>query len=113
MNVMYYVNKYEHAATFLFAKLGLSRAANAPGLVVLEQHIHYHKEVFANDLLEVESWVVDFGRKVITLAHEIRNPVSEHTISTATMKYALIDRQTRRAIPIPDSMHIARQESGL
>jgi len=46
MNVMYYIDKFEHAGRNFDIELGLLNDANKEkiGLVVLEQNIKYHQE---------------------------------------------------------------------
>ena len=60
MNVMYYINKFEHAGRNFDIELGLFKdgLSEEKGIVVLEQNIKYLKEVFEDDLLDTEGKIL-------------------------------------------------------
>ena len=64
MNVMYYINKFENAGRNLSLEMGVSKIMSKEiGFVVVEQTIKYLREVFEDDLLFVESSLVNFSNK--------------------------------------------------
>ena len=104
MNVMYYVNKYELAGRNLFVKLGLTKQYlndNNYGVAVVEQHIKYHREVFEDDILYIESVVEGCSEKVITLFHELKNGTSHQVVGAATIKLVVFDKYRRKAVKLP------------
>ena len=103
MNVMYYVNKFENAGRNLDPYLGYSDMGpkEKVGIVVVEQTIKYIKEVFEDDLLYVESSLVNIGNKAITVFHEMYNGNSKELVATMHVVFVLFDKVKRKAIPFP------------
>ena len=103
MNVMYYINKYEHAGRNTDLELDLFSEASDDevGIVVLEQHIKYLKEVFEDDLLYIESTLLDVGNKAYKVLHEMYNGRSRELVSTMQLVLVLFDKEKRRALPFP------------
>ena len=104
MNVMYYINKYEHAGRNFGLEMGLTEIGNPEevGSVVLEQTIKYFKEVFEDDLLYVESSLLDVGNKAFTVLHEMYNGKTKELVSNMKIALVLFDKVNRRALPFPE-----------
>ena len=76
LNVQYFPAFAWDGARHLHAALGLGpRALAAAGLKVrtIEDHIRYHRELFAADAWEVASGPVEIGESTLVAYHEIRN----------------------------------------
>ena len=76
LNVQYFPAFAWDGARHLHAALGLGpRALAAQGLKVrtVEDHIRYHRELFAADAFEVASGPVEIGESTMVAYHEIRN----------------------------------------
>jgi len=103
MNVMYYVNKFEHAGRTFNLDLGLLEIMNKGkiGIVVLEQKLNYYQEVFEDDVLYVESSVIDIGTKAYTLFHEMYNGGTKELVSTMRVVLTLFDQVERKAVVFP------------
>jgi YbgC/YbaW family acyl-CoA thioester hydrolase len=104
---MYYINKYEQAATYYLLKLGFTRAIckqNNWGIAVLEQNIQYFAETLEDDVLRIETFISDKTRKVITLTHEMKNEETGELVSRAIMKYVLLDREKRKALLLSETI---------
>ncbi|MEO1436762.1 MAG: thioesterase family protein [Bacteroidota bacterium] len=107
MNVMYYVNKFEHGGRILFSQLGLGREYLEPqkiGVVVVEQIFQYKQEVFEDDILQVRSQIIGVGNKVIQVRHEMYQTESNYLAATADLKLLFLDLQARKAITLTDEM---------
>ena len=104
MNVMYYINKYEYAGRSFDLELGLfsANSDNTIGIVVIEQTINYYKEVFEDDLIYIESSLVDIGNKAFKVFHEMYNGRTKELVSTMNAVLTLFDKATRKAIPFPE-----------
>jgi len=103
MNVMYYVNKFEHAGRNFGYHLGFNDVISKDiGSVVLEQNIKYLKEVFEDDLLYVESSLLKIGNKALTVLHEMYNIVSEEKVCEMIAVIVLFDKIDRKALPFPE-----------
>jgi len=77
MNVMWYVGKFDEATWQLLASVGLSSARlrkEQIGMVAVEQHIEYKREVLAGDLLTIRSSVQERREKSLLLLHENDQP---------------------------------------
>ncbi len=105
MNVMYYVNKFEHAGRNFNLDLGLREMMSQGkiGIVVLEQKLNYYREVFEDDILYVESSLIDIGNKAYTLFHEMYNAETKELVSTMRVVLTLFDQVARKAIVFPEA----------
>ncbi len=109
MNVMYYVNKFEHAGRNTSVELGLTDIVgkNNIGIVVVEQQIKYLREVLEDDLIYIESTLVDIGNKAFTILHEMYNTKSKELVSTMKIAAVLFDKVGRKALPFPKEKKIS------
>lgn len=70
MNVMYYINKFEYVGRSFSMELGfVDVGSELVGMVVLEQYIKYLKEVFEDDLLYIEFFLLSVGNKVFIVLY--------------------------------------------
>ncbi len=109
MNVMYYVNKFELAGRNTNVALGLTDVVgkNNIGVVVVEQQIKYLREVFEDDLLYIESTLLEIRNKAFTILHEMYNTKSKELVSTMKVVIVLFDQVDRKALPFPKDKKIA------
>lgn len=112
MNVMYYINKFEHAGRNfeMELKLGTADDRENVGMVVLEQQVKYLREVFEDDLLYIETALVEVGNKAFTLMHEMYNARSKELVCTMRIVLVLFDKVNRKALPIPPERRAALLE---
>ena len=104
MNVMYYINKFENAGRNFNLDIGLVPIMEQDpnmGIVVLEQTINYIKEVFEDDLLYVESELVDVGNKAYKIQHNMYNGATKELVSTMKIAVVLFDKMLRKSMIFP------------
>lgn len=103
MNVMYYINKFEHAGRNFSLELGFVEVGDSDtvGMVVLEQHIKYLKEVFEDDLLYIESSLLSVGNKAFTVLHQMFNGRTKALVCEMKIVLVLFDKINRTALPMP------------
>lgn len=103
MNVMYYINKFEHAGRNFSLELGFDELGDSEvmGMVVLEQHIKYLKEVFEDDLLFIESTLLTVGNKAFTVLHQMFNAKTKVLVCEMRIVSVLFDKINRSALPMP------------
>ena len=102
MNVMYYINKFEHAGRNFSMELGFADVGSeSVGMVVLEQHIKYLKEVFEDDLLYIESSLLSVGNKAFTVLHQMFNSKTKALVCEMKIVLVLFDKINRTALPMP------------
>ena len=104
MNVMWYVGKFDEATWQLLASVGLSSARlrkEQIGMVAVEQHIEYKREVLAGDLLTIRSSVQERREKSLLLLHEMTNQETQELAARTTLTGVCIDMTTRKVRPLP------------
>jgi acyl-CoA thioester hydrolase len=104
MNVAWYVAKFDEATWQLFAAIGLTpsrlRDENL-GMAGVEQNIEYERELFAGDVVEVSSTVLEIKDKAIRFAHEMKNVETGELAARTVLVAVHLDKATRRARPFP------------
>ncbi|MGA8144381.1 MAG: thioesterase family protein [Candidatus Acidiferrales bacterium] len=104
MNVMWYVGKFDEATWQLLAGLGFipSRLQKeGRGLVAVEQHIQYKRELRSGDVVTVRSAVLEVKDKVIRFSHEMTNDETGDVAATTVLVGVYFDTAARRATPMP------------
>src|SRR5215469_13942565 len=79
MNVMWYVGKFDEATWQILAAVGASPSrmrTEGFGLVAVEQHIEYKRELRAGDLLTIRSSVLEAREKSVRFVHQMTNEES-------------------------------------
>lgn len=101
MNVMWYVGKFDEATWNLFVQFGLTPSylrQEGRGMVAVEQHLTYKRELLAGDIVEVSSRVLDVGGKSIRFAHEMRNVETGEVAALCELTGIHLDRTARKAV---------------
>jgi acyl-CoA thioesterase FadM len=107
MNVMYYINKFENAGRNFNLELGLAKPMTTDpnmGMVVIEQTIKYIKEVFEDDLIYIESELIDIGNKAFTIKHDMYNGLTKELVSNMRLVGVLFDKKSRKAMAFPTEL---------
>ena len=88
MNVMWYVGKFDEATWQLLASVGLSSARlrkEQIGMVAVEQHIEYKREVLAGDLLTIRSSVQEVRDKSLLFVHDMTNQETQELAARTSL----------------------------
>jgi len=107
MNVMWYTGKFDEATWHLFNILGCTSAymnQNNRGMVAVEQHIVYKKELFAGNLIHICSGILEVKEKSIKFIHEMINSETEELAATCVLTGVHLDTTARKATPFPDHL---------
>ena len=105
MNVQFYVAKFDEAVWVFFSLLGLTAMylrENKRGMVALEQHINYYKEVLAGDVIYIETEIVEMKEKTIRIRHTMFNLENKEKVSETTVTGLHIDTEFRKSMPLPE-----------
>lgn len=105
MNVMYYINKFEHAGRNLSLAFGLSKSymqEKQIGIAVVEHNILYKREVFEDDLIHIYSKPIEYSDKVFTVFHEMIKADTNTLAATMNVKLVSFDLKQRKAISLPE-----------
>ena len=104
MNVMWYVGKFDEATWHILAAVGATpvRLRNEGfGLVAVEQHIEYKRELCAGDLLTIRSSVLEAQDKSVRFVHEMTNDATGEIAAKMLVVGVCIDTITRKARALP------------
>jgi acyl-CoA thioester hydrolase len=103
MNVMWYVGKFDEATWQLMSSVGLTPAVmrdGGTGMVAVEQHIAYKRELVAGDVLSIHSSLLEVKDKVLRFTHEMRNDATGDVAATTVLVGVHLDVNSRKASPI-------------
>jgi acyl-CoA thioester hydrolase len=104
MNVMWYVGKFDEASWQLLTSLGLApsrlRDENR-GIVGVEQHIEYKRELRAGYVVTVRSAVLEVKEKVIRFLHEMTNDETGEVAAITRLVTVYFDTAARKSVALP------------
>ena len=107
MNVMWYVGKFDEATWQLLASVGLTSTRlreEGIGMVAVEQHLEYKRELLAGDLLTVRSSIQEVREKSLVMVHEMSNQETQELAARTVLTGVCIDMTTRKARPLSDDI---------
>ncbi|MBI5321644.1 acyl-CoA thioesterase [Bradyrhizobium sp.] len=107
MNIMWYVGKFDEANWNLFARLGLTPSylrQSGRGMAGVQQNISYRRELFAGDIVEITSRLLELREKSIRFLHEMRNAETGEIAATCEITAVYLDRQAHKSMPFEDAI---------
>ena len=107
MNIMWYVGKFDEANWNLFARIGLTPTylrESGRGMAGVQQNITYRRELFAGDIVEVKSVLLEVGDKSIRFMHEMRNAETGEIAATCEITAVHLDRQAHESTAFSDAI---------
>jgi acyl-CoA thioester hydrolase len=107
MNVMWYTAKFDEATWSFFALVGLTPSSlrrDDRGMVALEQHLTYQRELLAGDVVLIRSCALEVKEKALRFRHEMVNAETREVAATSELTGLFIDRSTRRGVALPASV---------
>jgi acyl-CoA thioester hydrolase len=112
MNVMWYTAKFDEATWNLFTELGITPGymrEQHRGMAGVQQNTTYKEELFAGDVVEIHSEVLEVREKVIRFRHEMKNIEKGILAATTEITAVHLDRQTRKSCPFPATIRAAAE----
>lgn len=107
MNIQWYTSKFDEATWHLFATLSITpdyvRQHNK-GMVAIEQHVKYHREALAGDLLVIRSELLTARGKMLKFRHIMYNAVTDTALATCEFSGMHMDRITRKSCAFPEEV---------
>jgi acyl-CoA thioester hydrolase len=107
MNVMWYVGKFDEATWQFLASLGATPSRlreEGFGLVAVEQHIQYKRELRSGDLLTIRSSLLEGKEKSVRFSHEMTKDETGEVAAIMVVVGVCIDSAARKARPLPPDM---------
>ncbi|MDB5803578.1 MAG: thioesterase superfamily protein [Betaproteobacteria bacterium] len=107
MNVMWYVGKFDEATWNLLSAAGLSGAyfrEQGRGMVAVDQHLQYKRELLAGDTVVIGSGVREVKSKVLLFFHEMRNGETGEVAATCRFTAVHLDTAKRKACAFPPAV---------
>jgi acyl-CoA thioester hydrolase len=104
---MWYVGKFDEATWQLLASVGLTSTRlreEGIGMVAVEQHLEYKRELLAGDLLTVRSSIQEVREKSLVMVHEMSNQETQELAARTVLTGVCIDMTKRKARPLPDDI---------
>lgn len=112
MNVASYGIKFDEANWVLFCEIGLTpsylRSARY-GMAGVQQNISYRQELFAGDVIEISSQVLEIAEKRLRFRHEMRRIEDGAVAAVSEITAVHLDKQARRSCPFPDTVRQAAE----
>ena len=105
MNVQFYVARASDAVFYLRHALGLSPSrirAERRAMVALEEHLRFHRELRAGDIMHMRSRPVEIREKTLVSFHELFNSATGETSATIVAVSGHFDLEKRKLIPWRD-----------
>lgn len=113
MNIMWYVGKFDEANWNVFGRIGLTPGylrESQRGMAGVQQNISYRRELFAGDLIEVESRLLEIRDRVVRFSHEMRNTETGEIAAICEMTAVHLDRRVRKSCAFEDRIRATAAE---
>ena len=107
MNIMWYVGKFDEANWNFFARLGVTPTylrESGRGMAGVQQNVSYKCELFAGDIVEVRSSLLELRDKSIRFLHEMRNAETGELAATCEITAVHLDREAHKSMPFPPAI---------
>lgn len=107
LNVQHYARRFDEATWHFFHAVGLTQAhlsASKRGMVALEQHIRYLREVHAGAMLVVRSHPLEIKAKTVRFLHRMVDLGAGAVVSESELTGAYFDLDERRAAAFPEGL---------
>jgi acyl-CoA thioester hydrolase len=112
MNIVSYGAKFDEANWVFFCEIGLTPSylrSERHGMAGVQQNISYSRELFAGDVIEIRSRLVEIADKRLTMRHEMRNIETGEIAAACEITAVHLDKQARKACDFPPEVRAAAQ----
>lgn len=110
MNVQHYLRAVSDGMFCLQMHLGLTLEAvkrRKISLAAVHAEMDFHRELYAGDVIALETTVLNLGNKSGTFHHRLKNAATGEVAMSAEIKAVLLDLETRKAAVIPEDIRTA------
>lgn len=113
MNVQHYFRAISDGMFCLQIQLGLTLEEvkrRKISLAAVHAEMDFHRELYAGDVIALESTILNLGNKSGTFHHRLKNTATGEVAMSAEIKAVLLDLETRKAAVIPDDIRTTAAE---
>jgi acyl-CoA thioester hydrolase len=112
MNIVSYGAKFDEANWVFFCEIGLTPSylrSERNGMAGVQQTISYNNELFAGDVIEIRTQVLEVAEKRMRVRHEMRNIETGALAAASEITSVHLDKQAHKACALPDAVRAAAQ----
>ena len=113
MNIASYGAKFDEATWVLFCELGLTPSylrGPSHGMAAVQQTITYRKELFAGDVIEIRSQVLEVAERRLKFRHEMRNIETGELSATSEINGVHLDKKAHKSCEFPTAVRGAAEK---
>jgi acyl-CoA thioester hydrolase len=113
MNIASYGAKFDEATWVLFCELGLTPSylrGPSHGMAAVQQTITYRKELFAGDVIEIRSQVLEVAERRLKFRHEMRNIETGELSATSEINGVHLDKKAHKSCEFPAAVRAAAEK---
>ena len=104
MNIVSYGAKFDEANWVFFCEIGLTPSylrSERYGMAGVQQNITYKQELFAGDVIEIRTQVLEVGDKRMRVRHEMRNIETGTVAAVSEITSVHLDKQAHKSCEFP------------
>jgi acyl-CoA thioester hydrolase len=112
MNIVSYGAKFDEANWVLFCEIGITPSylrGERYGMAGVQQDIAYKQELFAGDVIEIRSQVLEITEKRLRVRHEMRNIETGAVAAACEITSVHLDKKAHKSCPFPPAVRAAAQ----
>jgi acyl-CoA thioester hydrolase len=112
MNIVAYGAKFDEANWVFFCEMGLTPSylrGERFGMAAVQQNVTYSRELFAGDVIEITSRLVEIGDKRLTMRHEMRNIETGDLAALCEITAIHLDKRAHKACEFPPAVRQGAQ----
>jgi acyl-CoA thioesterase FadM len=113
MNVQYYTRAISDGMYSIMIHLGLSPdeiRKRRIAFAAVRAQTEFHRELYAGDVIFLESALVRIGTKSATFRHRLKDAATQEIVMSAEIQCALMDLNERHAVPVPHDIKLAAEK---
>jgi acyl-CoA thioester hydrolase len=112
MNIAAYGAKFDEAIWVFFCEIGLTPSylrGESYGMAGVQQNLTYRQELFAGDVIEIRSEVLEVGDKRLKLRHTMRNIETGAVAAVCELTAVHLDKQAHKSCDLPPAIRAAAE----
>jgi acyl-CoA thioester hydrolase len=112
MNIVSYGAKFDEANWVFFCEVGLTPSyLRSPhhGMAGVQQNISYKQELFAGDVIEIRTAVLEIAEKRMCVRHEMRNIETGAVAAVSEITSVHLDKQAHKSCAFPAAIRHAAE----